>query len=567
MFAHARTLSDTPLILEHDLNMEYVSPLFHELTHFDCLNSDFGCALILGLQWLKKRLGDFSDDDLLKTAEGSEIPFQKRDMMIARLLPNLGCAIPILEGMATFYQLDYLPSSQYDISTCHFNTALYLLTNAVGPHSRASTAHLNPQPLINRVNTLFTELHTFNLVGQELFYTTHFKVIRNNSYYLFGYIYVKTMIQLLIDHDKRFQDTESAYVFLRNYLFNGSDLRHGHLSPFLFMSAYQDRFELLKRTESPVVARLADMLAVGEIATGYNTIDVYDAMKYHQFIKPDLIDTIGRSCRELALDPSTVIPFIRGCQFMSIKVDACKVAYVGLDDDDPSNHLAEGGCSVLLLSSAVSGMMLRMPVRKAVELARSIEHNGRRFLSRAELMNFLETGSAPLGLFSRVWDVISTESNSFQDALATLMIDSITGLPVQVIGSGKFAYSSIEIIRNGSSESTTGYDELNKQLEWVNAYLSIEYRKDLTKFIFDLFCGRDFSYISGRIMDVNAFVYYNMMNVSNATRLSSLVETGFSLIGLSAKDIKRVALQYDPVKRQFTQMTQKLNALLRWPYY
>lgn len=234
-----------PALTPQDLAPEYASRLLHEVTHLDCMRTDLGTGLVMGMLWLRDKLRATGETDPLLTSDGQTLRDPRtgnamllRPLLVRKILYGFAEATPTLEGLAMFAQLDLRFSSE-DVSSLHFRAALALLAQAGG--SAASSPNFPAM-----VSQYHDRVREHAVREERLLDRLLFAVDRRNSYYLFGYIFVKSLAFILREKERRFRDPEMAYLFLKAFLLNGASyIDEGVLGPGHVSSQLQGRLDLL----------------------------------------------------------------------------------------------------------------------------------------------------------------------------------------------------------------------------------------------------------------------------------------------------------------------------------
>lgn len=220
MHFFASPRNPVPAIGQQDLAPEYVSRLLHEVTHLDCMRTDLGTALVIGMLWLRNRFLVVGADDPVLTSDGHTIPDPRtgknilaRPLLVRKILCGFAETTVTLEGLAMFAQLD-LRFSSNEASSLQFRATLALLGQA-GAESAASLS----SAMVSRYHDAVREHAIFE---ERLLDRLLFGVDRRNSYYLFGYLFVKSLAFILREREPLFRDPEMAYLFLKGFLLNGA---------------------------------------------------------------------------------------------------------------------------------------------------------------------------------------------------------------------------------------------------------------------------------------------------------------------------------------------------------
>lgn len=211
-----------PTVTRHDLDPAYVSRLMHEVTHLDCMRTDLGIGLILNLLRLRHTFKTVAKDRPLEASDGpitdprTGKPMLLRPLLAEGVLAWFAEAAVALEGLAMYAQLDLRFGSE-EASCVQFRSIVQLLVRAGSPLPRVTG------DMLNAISTYHEDVRQFTRRDEDLLRTLLFGTTRRNSYYLFGYAFIKSLAHILAQKDSRYRAPEMAYLFLRGFLFNGEE--------------------------------------------------------------------------------------------------------------------------------------------------------------------------------------------------------------------------------------------------------------------------------------------------------------------------------------------------------
>lgn len=543
LFFHVPFDKTLPMINEKDSGFEMLSAFFHEVTHFDCMDTDFGMLLLAQVFDLKRKInkGIFLEDGTpieeiipRKSDNPFEVSFK---LWSTSLLSNLGAAMPILEGLAMYFQLDYIPSKKYDTSPMQFGLASFFLSN------------LNKPNRVPDVMNFFDELREYNHLNKRIFESLHFQTDRSNSFYLYGYIFIKSLQAILIERDQRLSDNEVFYVFIRNYFFNGYDFYNcKNIKPAMFLLIYQKRVELIKNCHPVLIKEIVNILAQETDAKDYNLIDIFAVLNEKdtedEIIRPPKHFTATNICVNLKLDLDDYINFLRASQLLTIKHRTSKVIWLNKKNiRDNADYIP----TVTFELSSGTIQLQYLPIIKARKLVTLVEESGFKLLKYYDFTKNEEIANR-----------ISREREEFMNLYEFVCLDNQSKCPVNIFSSKEFIHWDIP-----DQISINRKEKLEKDLRILEQYSSIIYRNEMTQFLFDIF-KKKLPYIGMFIHDFNLYIYQNFMNFKDGRQFLPFSENGYRKIGFDFPNehIKKCGNKY-----YTEEMATALNSILNIKAY
>ncbi len=529
MHFFAEPVNPHPTITKQDLGLAHTSRLLHEITHLDCMRTDLGVGSLIAILWLRNKFTEVGDNEPVITSDRIPLvnpftgtPILIRNLLAKKVVTGITEAVAVLEGLAMFTQLDMKFSSE-EVSSIHFRAILSLLQQS-GTISTGS-----PTDIISSVSDYYNQQRICTRVEEHTFEKLLFGVTRTNSYYLFGYVFIKSLASILCQKVPRFRHPEMAYLFLKTFLLNGVEYITGILDgPGKINISLQHRLEILRNCP-------ADRLLYAYELISKDTTDNLSGVDWAYFLVTGELRsaTNEKALRNilngLNLDHDELMSVLISMDFVPLKMVQTWISSARRDGDQFQLSLISGNEKQFVKTYKwISGKAFSALVTEAHLAGKDI----------------------PMSEYCDV-SISNVDINSIRNPLRVPMLWSSSFLVEKLLPID--LYSSYDIVFSDKGLSI----EVLEGPEF--SYLNFFRRRALADFMFDVF-GQKLPWTGGMLMDFSLFVYQNLMRIKGGKNLERIVENGFARVSLPSFSLT-------PDGELPSKISDALNQLLLYPIF